>query len=307
MNLHRPLQNLDLNLLRVFVITYHEKNLKRAAKRLSTSAPSVSVKLSKLKDRVGGELFYKTKDGFEPTELADRLFQRVDPLISGLYESVDNLDRFDPSTIERPIIMDIGQNLIPWLAPKMHAQIFSACPNSHLIANYFTNSSIDRLRKEEIQMGLQVSAFDVPKDIIEIPLGHLETGAIVRNDHPFKGQEATLEQIVKYDYIFVEQTFHGLGLGGPFLQAMKQRNIDLNIKFRSPSMMAIFEILKTTDMVLPAAVNLIENNDTDFRVIKVKDCPEMRTLPVNAYIHQKHRHSKKINWLLELLKKEMPQ
>lgn len=307
MKIHRPLQNLDLNLLRVFVITYHEKNLKRAAKRLSTSAPSVSVKLAKLKERVGGELFYKTKEGFEPTELADRLFDKVDPLLSDLYESVDNLDSFNPSSIDSPIIMDIGQNILPWLAPKLHAQIMALCPDSHLIANYFTKSSIDRLRREEIQVGLQVSAFDVPKDIIEIPLGELETGAIVRKNHPFKGSEGSLEQLVEYDFIFVEQTFHGLGLGGPFLQTMKKRNIDFNIKFRSPSMMAIFEILKTTNMVLPAASNLIDNYGDEFRVIKATDCPEMSTLPVNAYIHQKHRHSMKVNWLLDLLKQEMPQ
>ena len=69
------IKKLDLNLLRVFIVVYKERNLKRAANLVGLSAPSLSLKLSKLKDVLGTELFFKTSTGFEPTEFAHKLFR----------------------------------------------------------------------------------------------------------------------------------------------------------------------------------------------------------------------------------------
>ena len=304
MKTSRPSQNLDLNLLKVFVVTYHERNLKRAAKRLASTAPSVSVKLARLSDRIGGKLFFKTPAGFEPTDLADRLFEKVDPLLSGLTETIDFIDAFDPAYISSPIIMDIGQNLMPWLAPVLHDKIQGSCPDSHLIANYFTDRSFERLRKGEVGIGLQLKALEAPKDIWEVPVGTLEMGAIVRKDHPFQGNEAKLKDILGYDFAAIEQSFSELGKGGHFLQSMEQQNVPLKIKFRCPSVYTICEILKRTDMVLPTSLNLLRYRSSDLRAIRITDYQEYTTMQVHAYLHQKNRHSEKHLWFLELLKEE---
>ncbi|MGI9273804.1 MAG: LysR family transcriptional regulator [Endozoicomonas sp.] len=299
-----PSHNLDLNLLKVFVIVYQEKKLKRAAQRLSLTAPSVSVKLSKLRERVGGELFFKTPTGFEPTALADKLFERVEPLLAELSGAVDFLDGFDPGLMAEPLIIDIGQNLMPWLSPALHEQVLAFSPESHLVANYFTESTIDRLRKGEVSMGIQMKIDMDCKDILEIPLGSLEMGIVVRKGHPYPYDEATVEDLASYDFAVLVHSFSALIKGGPFLQQMEKDGIDLNIKFRSPSEYAVCEVLKRSDMVLPSPLNLMRYSSQDLRAIKIVDYPEFTQLPFSVYLHQKHRHSEKHRWLLELIRKE---
>ena len=303
----KPSQNIDLNLLKVFVVTYHERNLKKAAIRLSSTAPSVSVKLARLKERVGGELFYKTTTGFEPTELADQLFAKVDPLLSSLFETIDFLDHFDPAQIQDPIIMDIGQNLIPWLAPALQKKILAFCPQTHLTANYFTDTSISRLHKGEVNIGLQVRLDEVPKDILEIPLGHLQVGAIVRKNHPFPHNEAYIRDLIQYDFAIFEPALSGLSKGGYFFQNLEREKLSVSVKFRSPSMYALCELIKTTDMILPVDENLMKTSSSDLRMIKLLNDPEMTRLPVSAYIHQRNRHSAKHEWFVELIREEVSQ
>ncbi len=305
MNKTTPSNNLDLNLLRVFVTVYQERNLKRAAQRLSLTAPSVSVKLTKFKDRIGGELFFKTATGLEPTELAQRLFERVEPLLSELHGAVDFLEGFDPARLTEPVILDIGQNVIPWLTPSLHEALMKSCPQSHLIANHFTGSSLDRIRKGQVSIGVQHPIEDLPKDILEVPLASLEMGAIVRKDHPFIGDQAKVEDLLPYGLATFEQSFTGLGRGGAFLRLLQRDNVPMEVKFRSPSVYAVCEILKRSDLILPTCLNLVRYSGEELRAIRVTDYPQMTRMQVNAYLHQKNRHSEKHLWLLELLKREI--
>ncbi len=57
---------LDLNLLRTFMILYQEQNMRKAAHRLKVSQPAVSKALQRLREHFGNELFVKTPTGYNP-------------------------------------------------------------------------------------------------------------------------------------------------------------------------------------------------------------------------------------------------
>ena len=70
-------RTLDLNLLRVFDVVMAERNLTRAAERLSITQPAVSNALKRLKESVGEDLLTRISSGVKPTPRAEALWPEV--------------------------------------------------------------------------------------------------------------------------------------------------------------------------------------------------------------------------------------
>jgi len=70
-------RTLDLNLLRVFDVVMAERNLTRAAERLSITQPAVSNALKRLKEAIGEELLTRAAGGMKPTPRAEALWPEV--------------------------------------------------------------------------------------------------------------------------------------------------------------------------------------------------------------------------------------
>src|SRR6059058_1035904 len=70
-------RTLDLNLLRVFDQVMAERNLTRAAKKLSMTQPAVSNALNRLRDTLGDKLVTRSGYGVEPTPRALALWPSV--------------------------------------------------------------------------------------------------------------------------------------------------------------------------------------------------------------------------------------
>lgn len=70
-------RTLDLNLLRVFDVVMSERNLTRAADRLSITQPAVSNALKRLKESVGEDLLTRAPSGVKPTPRAEALWPEV--------------------------------------------------------------------------------------------------------------------------------------------------------------------------------------------------------------------------------------
>lgn len=88
-------RTLDLNLLRVFDIVMVERNVTRAAARLSMSQPAVSNALRRLREATGEDLFVPGSSGVTPTAHAESLWPAVRVAMAGLREVFDP-QAFDP-------------------------------------------------------------------------------------------------------------------------------------------------------------------------------------------------------------------
>ncbi len=86
-----PPRDLDLGLLRTFLVTVETENLTGAARRLGLSQPAVSQQLSRLEERLGVALFYAgsrrhelTREGRLLLTHARRLFRAQDDMLAEL-------------------------------------------------------------------------------------------------------------------------------------------------------------------------------------------------------------------------------
>ncbi len=65
---------IDLNLIRTFVTLYEAGSVTLAAERLFVTQPSVSYALARLRELFDDALFTRTRDGIQPTFVAEQLY-----------------------------------------------------------------------------------------------------------------------------------------------------------------------------------------------------------------------------------------
>jgi DNA-binding transcriptional LysR family regulator len=120
------IQELDLNLLRLFDAVYRTRNVSRAGELLDLSQPAASQGLARLRLALKDALFMRAAGGVRPTPRADRLALAVQSAIATLEQALAEGDRFDPrrSTMTlRLHLSDIGEaRFLPALLAALHRQ-----------------------------------------------------------------------------------------------------------------------------------------------------------------------------------------
>ena len=85
---HRPIKDLDWNLLRVFVVVAEEGGITRAANKLLRTQPTVSSALKRLEESIGRQLIVRGGGRFELTDHGTILYREA----SRISDSLRHLD-----------------------------------------------------------------------------------------------------------------------------------------------------------------------------------------------------------------------
>ena len=83
----------DLNRLKVFTHVYEHRSVTKAAHSLKLSQPAISQHLKKLEKELRIPLFTRSNRRLVPTPAAQRLYERMSPLIDELEKEVKHLRR----------------------------------------------------------------------------------------------------------------------------------------------------------------------------------------------------------------------
>src|SRR5262247_825518 len=111
-------QDIDLNLLRVFDAVLHERGVTPAAVRLGLTQPAVSNALARLRAVFNDPLFLRTPAGMDATPFARELAEPVRQALALLESALAHGPGFDPATSTRAFrfyMSDLGQ--IEFLPP----------------------------------------------------------------------------------------------------------------------------------------------------------------------------------------------
>lgn len=120
------INDFNLNLIRLFVAVYEEKNISQAAIKLDVSQSYVSKLLQELRSAIGDALFERKKE-MVPTPKAKELYILWGPLINTVKESLNDDSEYDyenaQDRFEIAASEYCGITLYPYLFPylAMHA------------------------------------------------------------------------------------------------------------------------------------------------------------------------------------------
>lgn len=113
--------NIDLNVLRAFLVVARERSFTRAAAQLGVSQSALSHSMRGLEEKMGLRLLTRTTRGVSPTEAGERLLLNIGPYYEGITAELDSLSalRDKPSGLIRISAHDHAADTILW--PKLQS------------------------------------------------------------------------------------------------------------------------------------------------------------------------------------------
>ncbi len=107
------INEIDLNLLRLFDAVHRQRSVSRAAEQLGLTQPAASQGLTRLRGLLHDPLFMRAPGGVRPTPRAERLADPVRQALATLERALGESDSFDPLQSQRTFqlhMSDIGES-----------------------------------------------------------------------------------------------------------------------------------------------------------------------------------------------------
>lgn len=126
-------RDLDLNLLRVFVLVAETGSVTEAAARLYLTQPAVSAALKRLRTAVNGALFAREGRRLVLTARGQRLFSTARPHLEALLAAALSPAAFDPKTSERTVRLGLSDASESWLLAPLLRVLAREAPRMRLV------------------------------------------------------------------------------------------------------------------------------------------------------------------------------
>jgi LysR family transcriptional activator of mexEF-oprN operon len=165
-------RDLDLNLLRVFVVVADSGSVTKAAGRLYLTQPAVSAALRRLTTSVGAPLFVKHGRGLALSSQGERLLVTARPHLQALVDATLSTPPFDPQSSDRILRIGLSDAGHMWLLPALLRVFATAAPAMRIIAVPIQFRTVeDALISRSVDVAITV-ADQLPSSIRRTPLFH---------------------------------------------------------------------------------------------------------------------------------------
>jgi DNA-binding transcriptional LysR family regulator len=276
-------QDVDLNLLRVFDAVLRDKGVTSAAARLGLTQPAVSNALARLRAVFGDALFVRTAAGMDPTPFARELAEPVRQALALLESALAHGPGFDPATSTRAFrfyMSDLGQ--IEFLPPLVE-RVQRAAPGVRLEAV--------ALEVEDIADALAAGALDLAIGFLPGLAPPVRRTALFRDpylclfrkNHPGIGQKLTRKMFLDASHALV------IYRGGHRVieEALERAGLARKVALRVPHFTVVPMILEKSDLILtlPARVARVFERRGSLRALP----PPVPIPPAEVAVHWHER------------------
>ena len=304
-------RTLDLNLLRVFDVVMAERNLTRAAERLSITQPAVSNALKRLKDSVGEDLLTRAPNGVKPTPRAEALWPDVRNALGHLRAALAP-DEFDPQASQANFRIAMADATAALLMPPLVSHI----ERHEVLGNVRVLPLTTRDPSALLERGdadLAVGYFpetvagllgpDGESPLRHATLQHGEYVVVMREGHPLAQGELTLDAYCNAQHLLVSFSGRAHGLVDQALVGLKrQRRIVLTVNqyFTAGRVVANSNLLT----VLPAF--FVDSTGYRGQVVTRPLPFALAGLQISMLWHQRNDRVSSQQWLRERLIEAAP-
>ena len=281
------LENLDLNLLRLLRVVVETQNTSVAAEKLGISQTSVSRGMAKLRETFGDQLFIRKAHGVEPSELAEKLAEAAEHMLTPFSQVLEAYQTFDPQEYSGNLVIACDLTLLDVFGRGMYQTLINTLPKANFRFVYWQKNSLQGLLDREIDYMLHYSLLPLPQDIYTHHLSDIKVNLVARKDHPILSKTsdwdaiknipmvkyASNSQVGKYDYydeLFLQQ-------GG-----------EPNVKLVSHNVPIMIDCLVNSDAMAFNSSYILQHDDR-LMCYPLPDMPErFRTVSVSGgYLQSK--------------------
>ncbi|MGW0704464.1 LysR family transcriptional regulator [Streptomyces sp. NPDC002643] len=223
------LGNADLNLLVALDALLTERNVTRAAERLSLGQPATSAALQRLRRMFDDPLLVRRGRGMELTPLAQLLVVPVRDVLQGVEGLLAIRPDFNPARDKRSFSVMASDYVTLVLLRPLLARLADVAPNVQLSVIPMSLRFRDVLSRAEADLVL----FPVEMDpgLREFPHATLFTDryvCTVWNQHPEVGDEITLEMFSGLPYLTYTDPEHATSVDAQLDAAGVERKLEVS-------------------------------------------------------------------------------
>jgi DNA-binding transcriptional LysR family regulator len=277
-------QDIDLNLLRVFDAVLRERGVTPAAARLGLTQPAVSNALARLRALFGDALFVRTPAGMDATPFARGVADPVRQALALLESALAHGPGFEPASSTRGFrfyMSDLGQ--VEFLPPLVE-RVQRAAPGVRLEA---VAADLEHIGEALGTGALDLAVGFLPAlgpPVARRALFRDPYVCLMRSDHPAIGKKLTRKKFIEASHVLV--TYRG---GGHRVieEALERAGVARRIALRVPHFTVVPMVLARTDLILtlPARVARVYERQGSFKSLP----PPVAMPPAEVAVHWHER------------------
>lgn len=297
--MNRSVQQLDLNLLKVFEVLFQEQNMTRTAEALFLSPSAVSHAIKRLREALGDPLFERQGNQMKPTSACLRIAPIIFEQLVSLRKSLQQFSVFDPQSAEQTFTIAVHDALESLFIPTLLAKIKSTSAKLGLSCIQLDRPNLTR----QLATGIADVAIDVAMPL-KRPIQHQKLsedkfvvmmGINQTQNHQTQKNELSKAAYLEREHLTVSNRPSGRVVEDIDLQ---RQSINRHVAMRCQSYHTAKAILKQTDLLLtlPSSIALMLK-DQDLEILPLPiTVPSIET---HLYWHENTMQDSAINWLKE--------
>jgi len=223
----------DLNLFKVFIAIYQQRNLTRAADMLSITQPAVSNALNRLRANFDDQLFVRSHHGMNPTPFAESIVDRVQEALHLLDSSLTVGEDFDPLKTRRTFNISMNDISESMILPKVMKAFHAQAPMAKLECYYVSRRDVEKeLSIGGIDLAIDVKVVSTTTQVISDVLKTEDYVCAVRKGHPFNNKKISLEEYLELDHMVISNRRKGISYEDTALKTLgHKRKVTLRIPY----------------------------------------------------------------------------
>jgi len=241
--------NFDLNLLRVLDALLRERNVSRAAERLSLSQPAVSNALSRLRELLDDPLLVRVGRAMQPTPRALSLEAPIRDALQQIEHTLNAGDSFNPTSSRQRFVIAVTDYVELICMPALMAHLANVAPGIQLAIRHLT-PSLPAEALDDGEVDLVLGRFvDVPTRFHIRRWASETLQVVVRREHPWVGEMLDLDSFLRLRHLWV----HGGQTRGMVDQWLEEQGLSRDVVYTTPNYLQAAHIVAQSDLaaVLP--------------------------------------------------------
>ena len=190
---------IDFKSLETFIWVANLRSFRRAAEKLNTSQPAVSMRIAQLEDFLGIRLLERDRRLVAPTPKGQEFLVHAERLIRLRGEMIEAVG--DRSTMRGIVRLGVSETIVHTWLPRLIERVNAAFPNLELEIEVDISPNLrDRLVAKDLNLAFLLGPISNP-NVHSRPLCSFPVAFIAGDKIRFPHQSIALEHIVKWPII----------------------------------------------------------------------------------------------------------